>query len=642
MAKPAVRLRVVELAFLAGLVTIVVRAAQVQLVHGTSYRATATAQRTKQVVTEAPRGALYDRNGLTLAATQQMYRVGVARDQLRNPAKDIRTIARAVGMRPAHLERRFRRRWAYVHGPFSATVVEPLRPLRGVHITPILVRFYPNESLARVVIGRPAADGRPASGIEQVLDTLLAGRPGSAVRLRDRFGIEYESPSRLDAFPVPGHDVYLTLDADLQEICQQALDEAVDRLDALGGDVVVLDPRTGEVLALASRGPGNRVTASALTSVFEPGSTAKIFAAAALLEHGLAQPSDSIWAEQGTYRVGARTIHDEHPEGWLTLGQVVERSSNIGMVKAATALSPPQQYEMLRDFGLGTPTGVEYPSEARGILRRPHQWSGTTAASLAIGYEVAVTPLQLAQAYAAIANDGVLLRPSLVREVRSPSGQTVYRHAPEPVRRVVSAHVADQLRDMLRGVVYRGGTGTTAALTSFEVAGKTGTARRAGSGGYIPGSHIATFASIFPASDPQLVMVVKLDDPRGAYARLTAAPVTRAVLEQVLAGRSGALDRTRLAIDHSGGRGAPAVGGGTVPFVTPWPVEPESPSPSRRTVPDVRGLSPRTAAQRLHAAGLRVRLEGWGRVVATRPGAGAAVDVGALVTVVGAEDVSGQ
>ena len=643
MAKRTLRLRALGVAFGVGLAVVLGRAAQVQLLRGSTYAATAREQRTEHVTLPARRGAIYDRNGVPLALTQDVYHVGIAANELCavggttpcDPDQRVGEIAGHLGIPPQQVRRALGDGYAYFHGPFSPVQAQPLRGIRGVHLTGEQVRFYPDADFARAVLGRPAAPGLPASGIERVLDSLLSGTDGSAVVLRDRRGRRYESPSRLDAFPVPGHDVYLTLDAELQEIVEEALRDAIDRFGALGGEVVVLDPGNGEILAVTSLDAAGRSSAQAFTGVFEPGSGAKIFAAAALLQRGLAQPLDSVWAEEGEYRLGERVIHDEHPNGWLTLREVIAQSSNIGIVKFAQALSPVAQFSTLRDFGLGTPTGVEFPAESPGILKRPDEWSVTTAASLTIGYELAVTPVQLAQAYAVIANDGVLVRPTLVKEIRTADGDVVYRHRAEPVRRVVSLQVAAQLRDMLREVVYGSGTGTTAALTSYEVAGKTGTAKRAGPAGYIAGSYTASFASLFPADDPQLVMVVKLDDPDHAYARLTAAPLTRLVLERLLAARTGAIDRARLIQAAPPRNAPPAVGAGVVRYVVAWPPVEQPDSPGVRAVPDVRGLSLRDAARRLHQAGLRMRIRGWGVVVSTEPEAGAELAVGSLVTVRG-------
>jgi cell division protein FtsI (penicillin-binding protein 3) len=500
-----------------------------------------------------------------------------------------------------------------------------------------LVRSYPDPEFARPVLGRPGADGRPAGGIERVLDSLLVGVPGAAVVLRDGRGRVYESPSRLEAFPVPGHDVVLTLDAALQEIVEAALPDAIARLDAAGGDVVVVDPHTGEVLALASRRAGGAATSGAITMVFEPGSTAKIFAAAALIEGGLVSPTDSVYGEGGRWVLPHRVLDEDHEHDfvWMTLAQAVQVSSNIGTVKFASRLDRAAQFGMLRAFGFGSPTGIEYPTESPGLLWRPTQWSGTTAQALAIGYEVAVTPLQLAMAYGAIANDGILLRATLVKTIRDPRGRTIYQHRPEPIRRVVRPEVAAALREMLLGVVTRGGTGAAAALSTYALAGKTGTARVAGPGGYVPGAHTAVFAALFPADDPQLAMVVKLDSPRGSYAALTAAPLTRRVLEQLLAARTGALDRARLTLAVAPPR--PAAPGAreetaVARFAFAWP-DPDTASRARGgRVPDVLGLGLREAVSHLHRDGLHVRVEGRGQVVRTTPAPGDSVGAQRVVT----------
>lgn len=639
MAKPEVRLTVVGIAFAVGLAALVARAGQVQLVDGSAYAVRAVAQRTDSVVLPAARGALYDRSGLPLATTIERFRVGVNPDALRDRGRDAQRIAKQLGLSEREVRRALRKRYAYFHGPFTSAQVHPLRGMPGVDLTTELGRSYPDPEFARAVLGRPLADGRPAGGVERVLDSLLAGVPGRAVVLRDGRGRVYESPSRLGAFPVPGHDVFLTLDAGLQEIVETALADAIERLDAAGGDVVVVDPHTGEVLAVASRRAGGAATAGAFTSVFEPGSTAKIFAAAALLAHDLVEAGDSVYGEGGRWVMRHRVLEDDHDHGfaWMTLAQAIRVSSNIGTVKFASRLAPAQQYETLRAFGLGSPTGVEYPAESRGLLARPDQWSGTTAQALAIGYEVALTPLQLAMAYAAIANDGLLLRPALVKRIRDPGGRVTYEHRPEPVRRAVRPPVAAGLRDMLRGVVAEGGTGSAAALSTYDLAGKTGTARVAGPRGYVPGAHTAVFAALFPADDPQLAMVVKLDSPRGSYAALTAAPLTRRVLEQLLAARTGALDRARLTREvaapppPAGRRSEEAA---FSPHVFAWPDPDTTAAPLAGRVPDVVGLALKDGVGRLHRAGLRARVNGRGEIVRTTPAAGESVRPGGIVTII--------
>jgi cell division protein FtsI (penicillin-binding protein 3) len=255
-----------------------------------------------------------------------------------------------------------------------------------------------------------------------------------------------------------------------------------------------------------------------------------------------------------------------------------------------------------------------------------------------MGYEIAVTPIQLAQAYAAIANDGVMLQPTLVRMIRSADGKVLHAHTSEPVRRVVSPEIAARLRQMLRGVVsIEGGTGSTAALATYEVAGKTGTSRRAGPGGYVPGAYNASFASLFPADNPQLVMVVKLDDPKGAYARLTAAPVTRSVLEQLLAAQTGSLDRGRLKGTSAVPAQDPLLDAGSVPYVVSWPRSDSNRTSGSRIVPDVRGLSVRAAARRLHREGLQTSVKGWGTVQYMMPVPGSSVKAGSAISLVAEE-----
>src|SRR5881396_3327263 len=603
MARPAVRIQVVEFGVLVGLALLVGRAVQVQILHGRRWAEEAQAQRTERIVLQARRGTLYDRHGTPLAVTQETYHVGIAPNELRDPTADGALISRRLGLTARAWQLALPRRYAYFAGPYSALEVQPLRGVRGVHLEPVLNRFYPDPAVARATIGRLGDDGLGASGLERTLDSLLAGRAGAAVVLKDRAGREYESPARVIAPPVPGLDVVLTLDAELQEIAQRALDDALRRMDADGGDVVMLDPATCEVLAIASRQRDGTARPSAFIDTFEPGSVAKIFAAAALLALKRVRSGEHVSGEDGIYRLPGRPpITDEDPQPTLTLADAIRVSSNIAIVKFAARLTPAEQYRMLRDFGFGALTGIEFPGEAAGKLRPPSEWTRPSAASLAIGYELSVTPIQVAVAYGALANDGLLLEPTLIREVRSPEGPVLYRHEPEPVRRAVAPEIAAALRDLLRGAVEHG-TGAEAALTNFPVAAKTGTARRVVKGHYAPGQYTASFAALFPADQPQLVLVVKIDNPhKGSYfAAQTAAPVTRSMLEQALAARTVALDRARLSTAAPRAEAAPLEDdGGIVPYVVPWPYQPDSAGVARRrAVPDVAGFGMREAVRTL-------------------------------------------
>src|SRR5690606_13221688 len=302
-----------------------------------------------------------------------------------------------------------------------------------------------------------------------------------------------------------------------QEIADDALRTAIEQANASGGDLVLLDVNTGEILAAASRRGGRARTLTAITEPYEPASTLKPLFAGALLAEGRATRHDSVYTENGRWTLAGRTITDTHAMEWASLEEVIRESSNIGIVKFATRLTPGEQYRYLRDYGFGTPTGVASPSESSGRLRRPQQWSRLSPASLAMGYEISVTPLQLAAAYAAVANGGVLMEPYLVREIRDASGRVIERREPRALRRVLPEWAAEQVTEMLAKVV-EDGTATRAAIDNFKVAGKTGTSRRTGPNGrYLPGSYTASFVGYFPVEDPQVVILVKIDEPRGDY-----------------------------------------------------------------------------------------------------------------------------
>jgi cell division protein FtsI (penicillin-binding protein 3) len=645
MARVRARIGLLQVVLAASLLVVVGRAAQVQLVKGGKYAAEAAQSRTELRALEARRGTLYDRGGLPMAVTQEFYRVGIAPNEVDERTAVIRVAARQLEVSAAALKRDFARKpYLYFYGPFTATDVEPLRAFTGVHIEGVLLRFYPSQRLAGRVIGRMSPEGGSASGLERALDPLITGTPGEEVVLKDRRGRRYESPGRLRKDPVPGNDVVLTIDAELQDIAEQALAETVAEFDAQGGDVVILDPRTGEILAVASQKHG-APDLMAFTEPFEPGSTAKLFTAAALLTLERVDSSDRVDNEGGHWTMElsngrTREITDEHAKpGMLTLAQAIEVSSNVAMAKLSDRLTPVEQYAQLRDFGFGAPTGVELPSESRGIVYRPERWQPEyDRVSVAMGYYFEVTALQLAAAYAAIANDGILLTPTLIREVRAPDGTVLYHHQAEPVRRAVSPEVAARLREFLRGATGAGGTGSRAQVGSYGVLGKTGTARRIRNGKYV-NEYVASFASMFPADDPQLVVVVKIDGPTSGqyYGGEVAAPVVRTMLEQALASRRVSFDRARMLGGQPTGVAAAAPNrrqaarAATPRVIVPWPTPPESAEVEAVAVPPVIGLNVRAAAAALHRRGFEVSVAGAGTVRGSRPAAGETAPVGTTV-----------
>jgi cell division protein FtsI (penicillin-binding protein 3) len=651
MARPLARIAVVQIGFALGVVAILCRAAQLQLAQGKQWAEQARRQRTERVVLPARRGAIYDRSGVPLAVSQEFYHVGIAPNELDNPRSTGQLLSRQLGVPWPSLQRDLRtKRWVYYHGPFTATQVQRLRRVSGVHLTRDFQRFYPSRGLARPIIGGLSPDQPSgAAGLELSLDSILTGQTGEAVLLKDRAGRRYDSPARVIREPVPGNDVILTIDAELQEIAERGLEEALGAMKAAGGDVVFLDPNNGQLLALASRQSGRAggsiSRASTFTDPFEPGSTAKLFTAAALLSHGRVGSKDAVFSEGGSWRMPinssgrVRLISDAHKTaGNLTLARTIQVSSNVGMAKFSSRLSPEEQFEMLRDFGFGTPTGAEFPSESRGRLARPDKWQPMyTRASLAMGYEFGVTPVQLAAAYATIANDGLLLTPTLVREIRGPTGEVLYRHQPEPVRRVITPEIAARLREFLKGAVGEGGTGEEAQLVNYTLLGKTGTAVRFEGGRYVPGQYTASFAALFPAVHPQLVVIVKIDNPQGNYyGGLTAAPVTRTMLQQALASRRVAINRSRLTPQEE----ASPAEDNAVPTpvsmhrtILSLPYQPPSSKPKSEPVPLVTGESAREAALALHRRGFRVILHGLGSVTRSAPVAGEQALAGTAVTI---------
>jgi cell division protein FtsI (penicillin-binding protein 3) len=636
------------------------RAAQVQLFQGSKWGAMARRQQIAVKEIPAPRGAILDAGGNTLASTREVVKLEVAPREVRDRAALRRAlIAAKVPDEWAARAVDRDRAWVVIPGSYLAEDVARIAAMRGVYATPAADRAYAMSAGLRPLLGR-VQNGNGVDGLEFTLDSLLRGVSGETQLARGAGGRSFASPGQPSVAATPGHSVTLTINQELQEIAERTLADAVSRLGAEGGDIVILDPRSGEVLSIAGQRNGVAApSATAVTEPFEPGSTIKPLVAAALLERGRVRPQDVVPTRGGVYKLHGRTIHDEPHDGaptpaWLTLADVIRFSSNIGIAQFADRLAPREQFETLRDFGLGTATGIPYSAEAAGTLRPPSAWSKQSQASLSMGYELATTPLQLALAYAVIANGGELLEPALVKEIRAPNGDVKYRNQRRVVRRVLDPEVARNVLTLLTGVVDRG-TAVDADLATFSLAGKTGTPRRTVDGKYAPRQYNPNFVGVFPADAPQLVIVVKLVNPKSSiYGGTTAAPMTKTILQAALAARDAALNRSALAspvraptLPRAERRTAAATianpatsernvstARDSAPSVVLSLVNRSAakrPAKAARAVPDVRGLTLREAVKTLHAAGFRVALSRAGTKSETQPPRGVVTQPGALV-----------
>lgn len=637
----ATRLRVVQGVLVAFGGALIIRAGWVQLWQGERWQRQAARQHYARNALPAPRGEILDVGGVPLAQSEVRVRLNIAPPELKDPRRVARDLRR-LGVDAATIRRAtdLKRKWVEIPRAFMPSEVAVVSALPGVHAVPRVQRDYVPLEGMRSIVGRTTREDVGQDGIELVLDSLLRGERGSTRALRDVKGKRYESLDAMTEPPRPGHSVTLTVNYVMQDICDRALVDAAARLGISGGDIVVLEPSTGEVRCLASWREAGRSTGSqALIEAFEPGSTLKPFIAGRLVEMERAKIDEVIETFGGTYRECSRTMTDVHEADRLSLADVIRYSSNIGIARFTQRLSKRELYETLRDFGFGAPTGIAYPSETGGTLKEPRSWSCPSQSSMATGYEISVTALQLAVAYGAIANDGLLLVPTLVKQIRDADGAPVYQHQPQVVRRVLQPKTARMLRDVLASVVDSG-TATDASLATFDLGGKSGTARKVVSGRYVDGSYTSTFVGLFPARQPQFVVLVKLDNPQGAYyGGKTAAPVAKAVLQAAIAARDASLDRGELASQRAhyvppgtglDGPKRSIVAAGRVgsdePATAPryalvdsMPLPPVArvtfdlradtgrlPPREQVVVPDVRGLPMRVAARELHRAGLRV------------------------------------
>ena len=538
------------LCFLFGFAILLFRFFDLQVLQAETMMQRARQQHEKIITLDSNRGAIVDRQGKPLALNLDVSSVYATPSSIDNPPRVARQLAQVLGVPREPLEERLRakRDFVWIQRKIEDAQVEQLTNLAlpGVDVVVESRRFYPKGTLLAHVLGFAGIDSQGLEGLENGYDEHLRGQVRQVVLQQDALGRVIIPESRRKPQPLSGHAISLTIDEVIQYIAEEALEQTVRGTKAQGGAVLVMAPKTGQMLAWALRptfDPNQIHQASpeqwrnrGVTDPYEPGSTLKVVLAAAALESKSITPDTLLYAGDGEIPISGTVIHDHEKAGWVTFREAVQRSSNVAFVKMSLDLKPERVYRFLRTFGFGEKTGIDLPGESIGILRRPDQWSQRSLPSLAIGQEIAVTPLQLLTAVSAIANEGWLMRPFLVREISDQQGRSVWEHVPHIRRRPISAETAKTVTDLLVNVVERG-TGKRAAVPGYRVAGKTGTAQKVDpeTGTYSSTKFVGSFVGFVPAEDPQLAILVVIDEPQGpAWGGVVAAPVFRKVAEQAL------------------------------------------------------------------------------------------------------------
>ncbi len=494
----------------------------------------------------AHRGMITDRFGEPLAISTPVDSVWANPQVLILERDSWAKLARALRIKRAELERllvaRQHKEFVYLKRRVNPDMARRVTALGipGVALAPEYRRFYPAGEVTAHVVGFTNVDDAGQEGMELALDERLRGVPGAKRVIKDRLGRIVESVERVRE-PQPGEDIALSIDRRLQYLAYRELKAAVRRNRADAGSAVILDVHTGEVLAMVNQpayNPNNRgklkrshLRNRAVTDVFEPGSTIKPFTVAAALETGRFRPLTPVDTRPGYFRVGRKTIRDFRNYGLIDVSTVIQKSSNVGASKLALAQSPEHLWKAFASVGLGESTGSGFPGESGGLLTDYGSWRDIQRATVSYGYGMSVTTLQLARAYAALASDGRPLPVSFVRRTAAEAAELASLYEP-----VLSESSLRAVRRMMELVVAGGGTGTRAAVPGYRIAGKTGTVKKSGAGGYVEDSYLAVFAGIAPASDPRLVMVVMIDEPRGEeyYGGAVAAPVFGKVMAGAL------------------------------------------------------------------------------------------------------------
>lgn len=673
---------------------ILMRLLYVQVWADEEYSELARKQQERRIELKAKRGRVFDRSGESLIINLRSLSFAADPHRVSRPGLVAATFSRVSQASPSSLRQKLREPRSFVwlarqvdYDRGERITKSGMGKAQGVYRFVEFKRCYPLGAFAGQLLGYTDIDNAGIEGCELAFEKHLGGKSGRALLKIDAKGHLLTDVEDIEEEMEDGRDVALTVSAVYQGIAEEELIRTVRQYRADSGCAIVMEPSTGEILALANvpvfdpnnprRYPARTRKNHAIADLFEPGSTFKIVALAAALEERAVKPDDRIFCENGKMAIAGGRISDAHPHGWLTFREVVEQSSNIGTIKVARMLEPDKIYEYARKYGFGERTGIDLPGEINGKLSEPSEWSRRSRDTIVIGQEIGVTALQLANAYCAIANGGRLMVPHVRKALFDSDGDVDDETDPESIRWVMSGRTSKVLKDLLAGVVERG-TGTNARIRGVEVAGKTGTAQRVDDGGhgYSKGRYVSSFVGFLPVDEPKLLCLVVIDSPRGGYyASEVAAPTFRRIMERILSAEGDKVERriddasdSTWTENDDGRVDVPNVKGmprataeavldetglsveldGKNEIVTSQSVEPGTrvelgsrvqlhcdEDPVDVKMPKLVGMSIKQAMNRLTEGGIRFRTVGFGTVRQQSPRPGARIGKGAVVTIKG-------
>lgn len=638
------RLATLLLCFLVLFIALITRAFQIQVLNGQSLKVRADRQHTTTLRSESERGIVFDRNGEKLAASIMADSVCADPSKVVNLEETAGKIASLLDIDKGTILKKFSgsKNFCWIARkitPDQAALVEKV-DLDGIFLIKEPKRFYPNGELAGHLIGFVGLDARGLEGLELKYDDYLKGAPEKLTWTRDAKGKRlYPRVEYAGGQPKESTNLILTIDNRIQHLVESQLKEAVKAKGAKGGLAVVMDPKTGEILALAnelgfdpntfSKSGAAKGKNKVITDCFDPGSTFKPFLAAGALEEGVVKETDRFYCENGNYAIADRVIHEAQRKrhGYLAFSDIIKYSSNIGSVKVSERLGKEKFYQYITKFGFGAKTGIDLPGETAGLLRPVQNWTRVDAATIAFGQGISVTAIQLITALSAIANQGVLMKPYIVRGLVDKKGQIVKKYAPTPVRQVISPRTAKRLTAILTSVVGDAdGTGKNARIVNVNVAGKTGTsqkfdfARRAYSSERVRTS----FMGFFPAEDPQVAILVILDEPqRDKWGGVASAPVFKNIAEQILTCFKTNIRENPVFEEEKINRDMKIKLVSAVPVITRHKAAPGD--MEEASMPDFRGMTIRDALRKAREKGIELNVSGNGWAVSQVPAPGVAI-----------------